>query len=93
MLFGGFRPNLDDFWCRGDRPEISCFLMAAREAPRLRHHGELMVILALTGPIAVTRQYRGAPQHAKYNIKHAGIKRYDKTRRQVANIGKIKAVI
>ena len=38
------------------------------------------------GPIAATKQYGVALQHAIYNIKHAGIKEYEKTKMQITRI-------
>ena len=40
---------------------------------------------------AVTKQYGVFLQHAKFNIKHAGIKAYEKTSTQWTKIRKIKA--
>ena len=45
------------------------------------------------GPIAVTKQSGAALQHAKYIIKPAGIKGYEKTRMQTTKIRKVKAAI
>ncbi len=45
------------------------------------------------GPIAATKQYGVALQHAKYNIKHAGIKDYEKARMHITKMRKTKAAI
>ena len=51
-------------------------------------HARLKVFGSSLGLIAVTKQYGVAPQHAKYNIKHAGRKGYEKTRMQTEEIQK-----
>ena len=45
------------------------------------------------GHIAVTKHYGVALQHAKYSIKLAGIKGYEKTMMQIVKIRKIKAAV
>ena len=45
------------------------------------------------GLIAVSRQYGVALQHAKYSIKYAGVKDYEKTIMQIAILRKNKAAI
>ena len=57
--------------------------MALQGGPRLRAHGQLEVIGLSLGPIAVTKQCEVALQHARYNIKHAGVKGYGKNRMQI----------
>ena len=59
----------------------------------LSNHGRFVVIPLSLGSIAVTKQYGGALQHARYSIKPAGIKDYEKTMMQTAKIRKNKAVI
>ena len=60
----------------------------------LRDHGWLRVFGCLLGSlVAVTKQYGVALQHAKYSIKPAGIKGYEKTRMQITKIQKIIAAI
>ena len=44
------------------------------------HPGGAKLIYPVLGRLAATEQYGGAQQHEKYNIKHAGIKGYEKNR-------------
>ena len=41
------------------------------------------------GALAVAKQYGVVLHHAKYNIKHAGIKGYEKARMQIVEMWKI----
>ena len=58
-------------------------------APELRPNCRAVVISLVPGPIATTAQL--AQQHAKYSIKPAGIKGYEKIRMQVTKTRKINA--
>ena len=48
----------------------------------------MMVIDLYLGPVAVTKKYGEALGYATHSIKHAGIKRYERTRVQTVNIRK-----
>ena len=67
--------------------------MAFRGGPGAEGESRVRVIGRSLGPIAVTKQSGGALLHAKYIIKPAGIKGYEKTRMRITKIRKNKAVI
>ena len=67
--------------------------MAFRGGPELNNHGRLGQFGSALGPIAATKQYGLALQHARHRNKLAGIKGYEKARMQIAKIQKIKAAI
>ena len=69
--------NFDDFWCCGDGLETSWFSMALMEGAELSYV-RFVVIWFVPRLAAVTKQYGEVLQHAKYNIRHAGIKGYGK---------------
>ena len=89
----GFGINVGDFRCHGDRLEVLCFSMAVLGGLELRDHGRWLVVGSSKGPMAETKQYEEALQHDKYNIKHAGVKRYEKARVQITKIRKNKAAM
>ena len=62
--------------------------MAFWVGPERRAHGRSRMFGLSLGPIAVNKQHGVAFQHAKFNIKHAGIKGYERTRMQTSKVRK-----
>ena len=78
MVFDGFGTNFDDFWSLGDRLEIHWILRSTLGHPRSWQHARSVVFGLSLVPIPSAKQFPGAIQHAKYIMKHAGMKGYEK---------------
>ena len=92
----GFRwlgANFDDFWSLGYRLKTRWILRSTLgRAPRSWQCARSVVTWLLAGPHSNSQTVGVVLQLAKYSIKHAGMKGYEKTRMQITKIRKIKAV-
>ena len=61
-------------------------------SPQILRPAWLRLNVSVPGPHSNSQTVGVAIQHAKYIMKHAGIKGYEKTRMQITKIRKIKAV-
>ena len=82
MTFGGLETGLK---CDG-------FSGLPWDTPRSRLQGRFVVIWLIPGPHSNSQTVGVAIQHARYIMKHAGMKGYEKTRMQITKIQKIKTV-
>ena len=69
-FLGGLGTNFDDFWRQDSCP--------VRD-PRLRQYGRFIVIGCAVVLIQEPNSSQELIQDTKYNVKHAGTKRYEKT--------------
>ena len=93
LVFDGFGINFDDFWWLGDRLEVSWYSIGFWGVPGAEEPWpDDGIWAAFWSPLSSSKQFPAAIQHAKYIMKHAGMKGYEKTRMQITKIRKIKAV-